>query len=174
MSYGSFRKRADFSNLERRPARMPVYSAGIEEESRGRESGRHAGGRAARRGSLIDLGRPVDDDVERKLVGDDLRDDGEKPIAVRRYIKVCPSLPVDREKRSWSSEHERRGSLYGHRHHALVGREIEKLPAVAAPAQTLGSSSGDTDPLPRPGIGRHVNLRLAGLAGDHREVAAVG
>src|ERR1039458_10859636 len=44
MSYGSFRKRADFSNLERRPARMPVYSAGIEEESRGRESGRHAGG----------------------------------------------------------------------------------------------------------------------------------
>jgi hypothetical protein len=42
MSYGSFRKRVDFSNLERRPDRMPVCSAGIEEESRGRESGLYA------------------------------------------------------------------------------------------------------------------------------------
>src|ERR1035437_10476978 len=111
---------------------MPVNGAGIEKARpwsvRAKASRQfplhpyrlfvHARGRAARRVSLADLGCPVDDDVERKLVGDDLWDDGEKPIAVRRYIKACPSLPVDREKRSWSSEHERRGSLYRHRHHA--------------------------------------------------------
>src|SRR5687768_4137081 len=87
--------------------------------------------RPNRRSFLLVLRGPVHDDGERKLVGDDFRNDGEKPPPVGGHVEGRPAqLSLEVEEGPRRSELERGCRPDGRRHQAPIAGKIEELPAI--------------------------------------------